>query len=695
LTFRIPLSAQTPQANLSAHRKPSYVGATTQGVTIAIAYPGATYPAIAATKQCDASGQNCAFVANVSLPVEPQAYSFSIVDYGKNGAQDVLSEGTLSQVLVPGPNVVSVTLSPVVAQMSFSIPGTPVPGGAANQVFPVSFVAYDADGSTISGTAPYTKPFPVGYVEIDSLGAFSLKPGATGSATCVSAQSICDVTSNADTLDVAFNPGANGFPSDPAYYPSEFILFDAANGFPSSYTAMNSGEIATAPCTNPQPICVYSPAYYSGLVASGLPGSGAGSYVPFSPTIATANQSTIWTDVGIVTNTSGPQPAYASYPASLQAPTFDIASIDYIPATGTAFAPDYSGSGAATQAIASIPATGAVSVSQYPSDTQDSLYGASSGAAVVQGPDGNIWWIDPITGVLRYAAPSNPAAASICVLQPGTQIFLTAAGIAATPPGVTPSRIWFTAVDTINSNNYIGYVNVSAGSNSCGSGQAGHYAQLDTFDPGDVGPPNGLAVDGSGNAWYDEGDTSDSNNDNIGEATVNASTGAVVAPNSRPLPAAFQNAEQVWGIVYDQSDKNMYFAADDGVVGRFDPAAGLSSAKGYALPLPLADALFDYVEGPQGEDEECSDVPGPCAAQFSWDAGTSAGGRLTFVAESINFAIGTLTPAYNAPVQLDLSGPGVTFSASVRGRRTVRHAHHRRAGRFRRPGIAFSAAGLL
>jgi streptogramin lyase len=485
----------------------------------------------------------------------------------------------------------------------------------------------------------------------------------------------CSLVSNGDTLNVTFNPTATDFAADASYYPYEFDLYDYTA---TTFTASNSLAITTPPCVTPNPICVYSPPALQELVANG--GTFSHSVVGvFNPTFVSVSGATIWTDLGVISATA-PAPTYALYSSSVVS-NQSIAALE-VPGGTTVFAPDYSG--ASPQLLDDISPTGTLSTSTYPPDT-NTLNGAPSGAGIILGPDGNLWWIDPVTGVLRYANPSSPSVVTSCLLQPpGTNVFLTAAQIVPTPSGVSPSRIWFSAVDNFGGSpgfTYLGYVNVPAsGSNSCGSGQTGQYAAFDKADYGTPVPPNGLAVDGSGNAWYNDGDIyiNSANATAIGEATV-GSTGAVTVAKSVLLPG--QNtpgdlgyAGQAWGLVYDPLDGNLYFATDNGLIGRFNPTLGLSSVAAYALPSMLAN-LQDSSSGPSYNDAECFAVPGPCNPQLVWDPGTSSKGRLTFTTlTSLSEPYYTTTTA-----QLDLGSAAVGFSSEARSHQTTRtkRPHHR------------------
>jgi hypothetical protein len=252
--------------------------------------------------------------------------------------------------------------------------------------------------------------------------------------------------------------------------------------------------------------------------------------------------------------------------------------------------------------------------------------------------------------------------------------------IVATPPGVSPSRIWFSAFDVVNDNTYLGYVNVSAGSNSCGGGQtATHRIEIATDNSGTLSAPNGMAVDGSGNLWFNSADGTAQNYTSIGEVAVNGS-GALSLTRPIALPGVLGEVQQDWGIVYDQGDQYLYFAADDGYIGRFSPAAGVASATAYPLPFPLS-ALLD-VTGDFNEDDVSSCIAaenGLCFPQFSWDPGSGTHGRLTFVVynlqDSSNFS--TVIDEANTVVQLDLDSPsGITFSARPRGTFSLKHRRH-------------------
>jgi hypothetical protein len=315
---------------------------------------------------------------------------------------------------------------------------------------------------------------------------------------------------------------------------------------------------------------------------------------------------------------------------------------------------------------------GAVTAFAYPPDTANAS--SPQGGGIIAGPDGNLWWIDPATASLRVASPASPGTAKVCGLAPaGASQVLSAAQIVATPAGVAPTRVWFSAVDDVTGQSYVGYVNASAGSNSCG-----HATYVD-IDAGASGtPPNGLAVDKNGNAWYDDANASFTA---IGEVRASAG-GTLTAPAPVSLPAAFSG--QAWGVLLDPADGYLYFLDDDGVLGRFDPAKGPGSATGFPLPGPLANTL-DLVSGTSfnstGGDGSCPAVlprlSGPCFQQFAWDAGSGGRGRLTFVIPGTEFTFGSPSNAPSEAVvtAIDLNSSVVKFESATRDRGRAAYAH--------------------
>jgi hypothetical protein len=660
LSFHIPLPSSSESSRIRS-RRPRYIGKTTREIVILISGgPGGTtnYPTIVAKKRCDGTG--CYFAATDSLPVQPDPYTFA---FSARGAHGALSQGTVVQTLVRGANSVDVTLSPIVATASIAVPhASPVPGGPSGQTFAVSVTPFDADDNAIGGTDPFSQPLSISVFEVDNQAAFVVTAAQPGSADCSEFPGVtCNLRSNADSVVLVYNGGAGGFPTDPGYYPAEAILY---NGNPNgvgnlAITASNSADVATPRCTKPAPLCVYARPYYP-LLLAGLNPTATG--VIFPATFVTANGATIWTDVGTIA-TSGSTPVFAPDAAAYGQQI--SGGLQYVAATGTAFTVDYSGS--TPRLIDSVARSGAVAPFAYASDTVNTS--TPQGGGIIAAPDGNVWWIDPATGSLRYANPKSPTNAKICTLAPATASqILSAAQIVATPAGVAPARIWFSAIDNVSSQVYVGYLSVSAGSNSCGNAL---YANIDGGATN--GPPNGLAVDERGNAWYDDAGASFTA---IGEVSAGAS-GSPSAGTPVGLPAVFVG--QAWGILLNPADGALYFVDDNGTLGRFDPARGPASAAAFALPGPLANTL-DLVSGSSfnsaGGDGSCSAVltnlAGPCFPQFAWDAGSGGAGRLTLVIPGTEFTFGSPSnaPSEGVVAALDLNSPVVKFASGVRGLRS-------------------------
>jgi hypothetical protein len=563
---------------------------------------------------------------------------------------------------VRGSNSVDVTLSPVVATAGIALPkATPVPGGPSSQTFAVTVTPLDADGNTITGTQPFATPFPVSVFEVDNQAAYSLVAGKTGSAAC--SAGTCTLQSLADSVVLTYSGTANAFSADPGYFPAEAIVYDGTPATAGSiaFSRANSAAISTAQCTKPAPLCVYAQPYYP-LLLAGIPPTNTG--VIFPAYFLTVAGSTIWTDAGLI-ETGGTAPSFLNNKNATNSET--LGGIEVQPSASQAFSVDYSQYGGDTpQLIDSITSAGTVHTFSYAGDSVNST--SAQGGGVILGPDGNLWWIDPVTASLRYASPASPASAKVCGLAPASASeSLSAAEIAGTPAGVAPARIWFSSVDDVSGGSYVGYVTAA----TCGNAT---YVNIDNTDT--TGPPNGLAVDANGNAWYNDGE----NLTDIGEVTVSGS-GALAAPAAIALPAAFQNAGQAWGIVLGLADGNLYFATDNGLIGRFAPAAGPAKAVAYALPGPIANTADD-VSGPNynSSDTSCgttlssTNVIGPCFPQFTWDPGSGGAGRVSLIIPAIESTFSTTTNTERVIASLDLSNSAVTFSASTRSLRS--HAFH-------------------
>jgi hypothetical protein len=139
-TLEIPTKAQNLQRGV---RRPSYVSPATNSVTVTV--DGG------APQAFNASGNTLA----VGLGgLTPASHTFGIDEYaGQNGTGAHLATASVTQTLVPGPNTITVVAKGIVASASISLA---LQDGVAGTV-PVSIVALDAAGQTISG--PYATTF--------------------------------------------------------------------------------------------------------------------------------------------------------------------------------------------------------------------------------------------------------------------------------------------------------------------------------------------------------------------------------------------------------------------------------------------------------------------------------------------------------------------------------------------------------
>ncbi len=671
-----------PKGQTKSYRglKPDYIAPTATTLTIKITNSGNSHiVTLTSQKQCGASG--CFFNATTSLPVLATPYLFTVTAIGTSGSP--LSSAFVTQTLVPGPNSVALTLQPIVDHAAVSVTGSLGSGGNV-QTLPITATTFDADGNAIPNGLTFASEFPIAITEVDPLNAFSLVTTSPGSADCnIATPATCSLRSNADSISISFNPSASAFPAEPSYYPQEAIVSGAGNSG-STVTAGNSTAVASPKCL-PQPLCVYAEPLYPLVLATGSINSALG--LEINPLLSISVGSTIYTDAGTIT--SAGTTAYAFNAPSGGTNLSSQSPSGLVAAAGNVYTVDYSGGTAPdnNQYIDTISPTAIYATTEYTPDPNNLFSGLGNGDDIILGPDGNLWWIDPLTGDLRFANPATPGTAGVCQLNPNSNsLFLTAYQIVSTPAGVSPSRIWFSAFDAVNfANSYIGYVNVAAGSNSCGAGQTGHFKVIDTS--GNLSTPDGMAVDNTGTLWFNSGDETTQNFTSIGQGTINGA-GVISLTTPVKLPGAMGAATSAWDILYNPQDGYLYTAVDGGFIGRFLPSAGVASATAYTLPLPLAANMFDLTGNGEADGSSCPTSVFPeCFPQFSWDPGAGGThGRLTFVTAA---GLSGTSVADNV-VQLNLDYAGVTFSTAAKsslparfhGRRPPRRPHLARFRRF-------------
>jgi virginiamycin B lyase len=143
------------EASSNTARRPQYVSASTQSVTVRIDSGAAIAFNIGpASSGCTAStaGYNCDF----TIAVDAGSHSVTIAAYDQeNGAGSILSENTVAETILPGQtNALTISLNGVVASISLQVETSVVQIGIAATV-PLSVNAYDADGRLIIGPGSY------------------------------------------------------------------------------------------------------------------------------------------------------------------------------------------------------------------------------------------------------------------------------------------------------------------------------------------------------------------------------------------------------------------------------------------------------------------------------------------------------------------------------------------------------------
>lgn len=150
-----------------ARRVPNYVSTATQSASITVAPSGGsagTPTVVNCTAACSGT---------ISAPVGSDTFAMNLYDT-TNGGGNVLSTGTLTQVIVAGTaNSVNVTFNGVVASLAISLGASGTAGTAAT--IPVTLNAFDADGKTIVGPGVYVNasdtPLTVTLGDSDATGA--------------------------------------------------------------------------------------------------------------------------------------------------------------------------------------------------------------------------------------------------------------------------------------------------------------------------------------------------------------------------------------------------------------------------------------------------------------------------------------------------------------------------------------------
>lgn len=235
-----PTSAKSANANTNATMRltiPSksaagvrakYVSTSTQSVVLTV--NGTALPAFGTTPSSPGcSANNGGTVCSLAFSAAVGSATIGVKAYdAASGGGNLLSQGTVTQTLVAGTNVVPVIMGGVTASLSVSAPA--INAGTAGTT-PVVVQAKDADGNTIVGPGNYSTPVTV--TDGDTSGITTLAVNGTAEGTSATVNSPNDVVAlryNGKNLAIAtLTPSASGVS---AVTPGAFAPSATATYFP-------------------------------------------------------------------------------------------------------------------------------------------------------------------------------------------------------------------------------------------------------------------------------------------------------------------------------------------------------------------------------------------------------------------------------------------------------------------------------
>gem|GEM_PF-815038 len=168
-TFNILIPRSGARSSL---RKPQYVSASTQSISIGINDATPVIANLTSTSPgCSSVSGGVQCTVPVSAPPGSDTFSVSTFD-GPNATGNELSTASVTQTIVSGQdNPVNVTLDGVVAGIVLALQSTPPPEGSTATIG-ISVMARDADGNTIVGPGTYYNP--ISLTDTDSSGTTKL-----------------------------------------------------------------------------------------------------------------------------------------------------------------------------------------------------------------------------------------------------------------------------------------------------------------------------------------------------------------------------------------------------------------------------------------------------------------------------------------------------------------------------------------
>jgi len=158
-----------PTRTAASQRHIRFVSASAVSLALSVNGSAPVYADVSATSpNCTtgASGRSC--IIPVSAPAGSVLFGGALFD-APNGAGNVLAAGTATQTVVIGvPFSVGLALSGLIANVTITVPQIDIGPTSV----PVVVTAKDADGNTISGSAPY--PTPITLTNSDATGTLAL-----------------------------------------------------------------------------------------------------------------------------------------------------------------------------------------------------------------------------------------------------------------------------------------------------------------------------------------------------------------------------------------------------------------------------------------------------------------------------------------------------------------------------------------
>ncbi|MBV8245603.1 MAG: hypothetical protein JOZ38_06760, partial [Candidatus Eremiobacteraeota bacterium] len=175
-----------PRTGSSTARKPQFVDAATQSVTVAVNNGSpTTVNTTASSSGCTSTPTKLTCSITVQAPAGSDTFAVNMYS-AQNAGGSLLSSGTTTATIGSGSNVVTVTMNGVPTKLVVSLSNAFPPTGSPSTIT-VNVIAYDATGAQIVGPGNYS--VPVTLTDSDTSGHTSLTvnsvagPSATGTLT--------------------------------------------------------------------------------------------------------------------------------------------------------------------------------------------------------------------------------------------------------------------------------------------------------------------------------------------------------------------------------------------------------------------------------------------------------------------------------------------------------------------------------